>query len=117
MILGTAIYQTARGVLIGLEEMSLQSFVNVLYSLIKTILGPALILLGYGVIGASFGYGIPYLISGLAACIVIFIKLRGTAKIVLPTIHDFKDIFIIETLQTTYKGFNIHLFIMAGDDK
>jgi len=91
-VLASAILSTATGVLIGLERMTQQSFVNIFYSLIKTILGPALIFMGYGLIGASFGYSIPYLLAGLFAVILVYVNLRRTSKLVFPVFDDFMSL-------------------------
>ena len=40
IVLATAINSTATGVLVGLERMTQHSYVHILYSLLKTILGP-----------------------------------------------------------------------------
>jgi len=91
-VLASAILSTATGVLIGLERMTQQSLVNIFYSLIKTILGPALIFMGYGLIGASFGYSIPYLLAGLFAVILVYVNLRRTSKLVFPVFDDFMSL-------------------------
>jgi O-antigen/teichoic acid export membrane protein len=91
-IFAYAINSTATGVLVGLERMVQRSLVTIVYSLFKTILGPVLIFLGYGLIGASFGYTIPYLLSGLFAVILVYVNLRKNAKTVLPTMDEFRSL-------------------------
>ena len=92
MVIATAINSTATGVLIGLERMAQNSYVTILYSLLKTILGPTLIFLGFGVIGASYGTSIPYLLAGLFAVFLVYINLGKIGKTVFPTINDFKNL-------------------------
>ena len=92
IVLATAINTTATGVLVGLERMAQNSYVTILYSLLKTVLGPALIFLGYGIIGASYGTSIPYLLSGLFASSLVYINLGKRMKTVTPSINDFRNL-------------------------
>jgi O-antigen/teichoic acid export membrane protein len=89
MVLSQATYTTASGVLVGLEKMTQRSLVNIFYSLLKTIIGPALVFLGYGIIGASIGYSVPFFLSGLFA--MVYVNLKGV-KTVIPHIDDFRSL-------------------------
>jgi O-antigen/teichoic acid export membrane protein len=92
LVFGQAIYSTATGVLVGLEKMTQRSLVNIFHSLVKTILGPALIFLGYGIIGASIGNSIPYIMSGIFALFLVYMNLYKTAKTDIPKLNDFKSL-------------------------
>ncbi len=65
-------YTTSLAIFAGYEQMGRRAMVNVTQSIIKALLSPMLILLGYGVTGAVLGHVVSFMIGGsLAALLVI----------------------------------------------
>jgi O-antigen/teichoic acid export membrane protein len=85
IILGQALVNTATAAFTGLEKMHLNSAMVVSQSIIKTILAPALVLLGLGLYGAVIGNTVAYLITAL-----IGILLVGTIYRNLPSLASNK---------------------------
>lgn len=77
-ILGQALFTTSTAVLVGFEKMAQRSLANITYSILKSIIGPALVYLGYNVVGAAYGYSIPHLITGIFGVILVYLNLTKT---------------------------------------
>jgi O-antigen/teichoic acid export membrane protein len=60
--------------------MGLRSLINIIYSTLKTIIGPTLVFLGFGVIGAAYGISLPLIISGIIGLLAVFLHLRTLPK-------------------------------------
>jgi O-antigen/teichoic acid export membrane protein len=81
-IFGGSLLAASQSSFIGYERMDLNSFILICQAIIKTAVGPALVILGYGVIGASYGYTFASLFGGLIGIVTlyfaVFRKLRKT---------------------------------------
>jgi stage V sporulation protein B len=67
-----ALYTTSLAIFAGYEQMGRRSIVNATQSVIKALLSPILILLGYGVTGAILGHVVSFILGGsLAALLAI----------------------------------------------
>ena len=73
-IFAHALVNMSYAVFVGYERMVLRSLTNITYSILKSVLAPLLVLLGYGAFGAAIGNTAPLLISGLIGlALVMFI--------------------------------------------
>jgi len=77
-ILAQNMFSTAQSIFTGFERMELQSYATILFAVLKTLIGPLLIWLGYGPVGAIIGLTLPYIVAGFAGVLlVIFLLIRG----------------------------------------
>ena len=74
-IFAGAIASAASGVFVGFERMKMNSFVLVLQSIVKTALGPLLIVLGFGVLGAVAAAMISVLAGGVISILIVYYTL------------------------------------------
>jgi O-antigen/teichoic acid export membrane protein len=79
-IFGGSLLNASQSSFIGFEKMGLSSFTLICQAIVKTAVGPVLVILGYGVIGASVGYTAASLFAGLIGIttlyFAVFRKLR-----------------------------------------
>jgi len=71
-IIGQAIMTYSFGVTVGYERMDLRSIQSFAYSVLKSIISPILVFIGYGTLGAIIGHTSPILISGLLGLVFIW---------------------------------------------
>ncbi len=83
---------SAIGTIIVARLLGSTSFGLIAIATIPVNIARALIFLGYGLIGASYGRSIPFLLSGLFAAFLVYINLGTKVKTVIPTIDDFKNL-------------------------
>ena len=76
-IISQAIISLSYGITVGYERMALRSYVQILYSFLKSLISPFLVLLGYGIMGAVYGDVGPYLLSALLGIGFIAILYRS----------------------------------------
>jgi O-antigen/teichoic acid export membrane protein len=83
-IFGGSLLNAAQSSFIGFERMGLNSFTLICQAIVKTVVGPVLVILGYGVIGASIGYTAASLFAGLIGITTLYFtvlrKLRKMEK-------------------------------------
>jgi O-antigen/teichoic acid export membrane protein len=104
-ILFHTLYVTSLAIFAGYERMGRRAIVNVAQSVIKAILSPILIILGFGVTGAILGHVVSFMIGGsLAALLAI-----KTSNIQAPSVIQ-KNIGYQEVL-TMMTRFGIPIFI------
>jgi stage V sporulation protein B len=71
-IFGGSFLAAAQSSFIGYERMGLNSFTLICQAIVKTAVGPALVILGYGVMGASIGYTVASLFGGLIGIAILY---------------------------------------------
>jgi O-antigen/teichoic acid export membrane protein len=74
-IFAGAIASASSGIFIGFERMKLNSAVQVLQSIVKTALGPLLIVLGFGVFGAVTAATVAVLAGGIISIVIVYYAL------------------------------------------
>jgi O-antigen/teichoic acid export membrane protein len=74
-IFAGAIASAASGIFVGFERMKLNSAVQVLQSIVKTALGPLLIVLGFGVFGAVTAATVAVLAGGVISIVIVYYAL------------------------------------------
>lgn len=79
-IIGRALLFTSYGITEGYERMELRGALRVIYTFLKSILSPFLVLLGFGVIGGVLGEVGPILTTGLIGLVIIFILYRSEPR-------------------------------------
>jgi stage V sporulation protein B len=77
-ILAQNMLSTTQSIFIGFERMELQSYTTILYAILKTLLGPVLIWLGYGPLGAIIGLTLPYIVAAsFGMLFIVILIMRG----------------------------------------
>ncbi|TFH15973.1 hypothetical protein E4H04_07410 [Candidatus Bathyarchaeota archaeon] len=74
--LAQALFTTTASVLVGFERMDHRNVLSIISSILKSIISPVLVYLGYGLVGAAIGNNIPILFAGLTGIILIIINLK-----------------------------------------
>ena len=70
-----AILAAAGGIFVGFERMKLNSFTQILQAIVKTALGPFLIVLGFGVLGAVYAALSSILAGSVVAILIVYFSL------------------------------------------
>jgi O-antigen/teichoic acid export membrane protein len=76
-VLAQSLLNTSYAVFVGYERMGIRSIVSMLYSVLKSVIGPVLVFLGYGVVGAAYGHTLPYYATGIVAVFLVILLSRG----------------------------------------
>jgi O-antigen/teichoic acid export membrane protein len=71
-IFGGSLLNAAQSSFIGFERMGLNSFTLICQAIVKTAVGPILVILGYSAIGASVGYTAASLFAGLIGITTLY---------------------------------------------
>ena len=71
-IFAGALVAAAGGVFTGFERMKLNSLTQILQAIVKTTLGPLLIVLGFGVLGAIYAASISIVAGAVAAILLVY---------------------------------------------
>jgi len=71
-IFGGSLLNASQSSFIGFERMELNSFTLICQAIVKTAVGPVLVILGYGVIGASVGYAAASMFGGLIGVMTLY---------------------------------------------
>jgi O-antigen/teichoic acid export membrane protein len=71
-ILGGSLFAAAQSSFIGFERMELSSFTVICQSILKTAVGPLLVILGFGVLGAVVGYTVSFLAEGIIGIAILY---------------------------------------------
>jgi O-antigen/teichoic acid export membrane protein len=80
-ILSGSLLAAAQNSFIGYERMNLNSFTLICQAIVKTAVGPVLVLLGYGIFGAVMGYIMGFIAAGLIGIATLYlIVYRPLAK-------------------------------------
>jgi O-antigen/teichoic acid export membrane protein len=83
-IFGGSLLTASQASFIGFEKMGINSFTVICQAIVKTAVGPVLVLLGYGVLGAVLGYTTSFLLAGLIGLATLYFaflrKLRKADK-------------------------------------
>ena len=80
-IFAGALASAASGIFVGFERMKLNSFTQILQAIVKTALGPLLIVLGFGVLGAIYAAMVSVVAGAvISIAIVYFVLFRPLRK-------------------------------------
>ncbi len=79
-ILTGALMNTASAAFTGLEKMHLNSIMLVVQSIVKTALILALVILGFGTLGAVVGFSAGVLVAGVTGVLLIYVMYRALPK-------------------------------------
>jgi O-antigen/teichoic acid export membrane protein len=74
-IFASSLVSASSSIFVGFEKMKLNSFAQILQSIIKTALGPMLVFLGFSVWGAVIGTVVSILIGGLTGILLVYFVL------------------------------------------
>jgi O-antigen/teichoic acid export membrane protein len=76
-ILVNALFTIAQSAFTGFERMELNNVTLIVQAVVKVVLISALVLLGYGLIGAMFGYVVSFLVAGVVGTLLLWSFCRG----------------------------------------
>src|SRR5665647_1242615 len=79
-ILTGALLNTASAAFTGLEKMHLNSIMLVVQSLVKTALILALVILGFGTLGAVIGFSVGVIVAGVTGVLLVYVMYRALPK-------------------------------------
>jgi len=79
-IISGSLLTASQSCFIGFERMGLNSFTVICQSIVKTLVGPLLVLFGYGVLGAVLGYTVSFLATGIISLGVLYVALFRPLK-------------------------------------
>jgi O-antigen/teichoic acid export membrane protein len=92
-IFAGAVLAAATSIFVGFENMKLNSFTVVCQAIVKTAVGPILVLVGYGVFGAIIGAAVSYVAAAaIGAAAVYFIFVRSLRKAKVGKCHIYQTI-------------------------
>jgi stage V sporulation protein B len=74
-IFAGAIIAAAGAIFVGFEKMMLNSLTTILQSVIKTAIGPLLVILGFSVLGAIIGTAVSFLAGGAIGIALVYVVL------------------------------------------
>jgi O-antigen/teichoic acid export membrane protein len=93
-VIAQSILGVSSSVLIGLEKMTQRSILTILVSSLKSFIGPLLVYLGYGVLGAAYGQSTPIIITALFSLLMIYLNLQKIVTSYKLYYEDFKSLII-----------------------
>jgi len=76
-VIGQSIITTAWAIILGYERMTLKSFNIIVLSVLKSLVGPVLVYLGYGPLGAVLGEAAPLVFSSLLGLAFVYLLWRN----------------------------------------
>jgi O-antigen/teichoic acid export membrane protein len=97
-ILSGSLLAAAQSSFIGYERMNLNSFTVICQAIVKTAVGPVLVLLGYGILGATLGFTLSFIAAGLIGVGTLYLVLYRPLSKRRKAKHS-----IIETLKPMLK--------------
>lgn len=74
-IFSGAFLAVAQSSFVGFERMKLNSLTLICQALVKTAIGPILVIFGYGVLGAVLGYTLSFFIAGIIGLSILYFLL------------------------------------------
>jgi O-antigen/teichoic acid export membrane protein len=91
-ILGQGLLSTVQAILVGYEKMGLRSIAQIVYSVIRGVIGVALILIGMGPLGAIISYTASLLISGLVGILFVLLYIQLKKDGIGPNLETLKTL-------------------------
>jgi len=79
-IISGSLLTVSQSCFVGFERMELNSSVVICQSIVKTTVGPLLVLFGYGVLGAVLGYTVSFLAAGIIGVVLLYVTLFRPLK-------------------------------------
>lgn len=76
-IFGGAVFAAGSGIFLGFERMKLNSLTQIFQAVVKTALGPLLIVVGFGVLGAIYAAMASIVVGGVIAIVIVYFSLFG----------------------------------------
>lgn len=78
-LLSQALMTTCQSIFIAFDKMELHSLTNLTFSILKSIISPILVIVGYGVFGATVGSTLSYIVTtSICISIIWSLALRGS---------------------------------------
>ena len=84
-VIGQALLNATNAVFIGYMRVQLQNVTLIIYSILKGVISSALVILGFGLAGATVGHVASYLIAGTVALIIALTIVRRGGRMAYPS--------------------------------
>jgi stage V sporulation protein B len=97
-VLGGALLTAAQSAFVGYERMELNSIALIIQSVLKTVLAPLLIVLGFGAFGAVLGSTVAALAAGLISIVIFYLALYRNLR----RLED-EELEVARTVKTMFK--------------
>lgn len=85
-----ALINAASGIFVGFENMKLNGFTQILQAAVKTALGPLLIVIGFGVLGAIYAAMASFVAGGVVSILIVYFVLYRPLRKCNTSKCDFK---------------------------
>ncbi len=95
IILGQALVNTATSAFTGVEKMHLNSVMVVSQSIIKTVVGPALVIVGLSLYGAVWGYTVAYLVTAVIGIFLVWTIWKSLPGLVSKKLDILKNVKVL----------------------
>ena len=79
-IFSGSLLTAAQSSFVGFERMEFQSLTLIFQAVIKSVLAPLLVLLGFGALGAVLGYTLSFLVAGIIGSAILYLLLFRNLK-------------------------------------
>ena len=121
-IFAGAILTASQSSFVGFERMELNSLTSVYQAIVKSVISPVLVFIGYSALGAVLGYTISFLAAGLIGLIILYLtifkklKAKNPPKSSLPkTLGKMLRYGVPLSISSTLTGFlpQFYAFLMA----
>jgi O-antigen/teichoic acid export membrane protein len=121
-IIAGSLLTASQGVFVGFERMELNSLTLVCNAIVKTIIGPILVFLGYSVLGAVVGYSLGFVAAGIIGVTTFYFVLyrplrkKGTKNDTTKTLKIMLNYGVPLFISTILSGIlgAIYLFIVPS---
>ena len=111
VILAQAIFQSSISGLVGWNSMGVASVASILQAVLRASIAPALVVFGFGVLGALTGYTAGYLLAGVVATVAFYVYgLRRAVGGLENSIH----VFYADVKEMVAYGFPIYMGSVLG---
>jgi O-antigen/teichoic acid export membrane protein len=120
-IVAGSLLTASQAVFVGFERMELNSFTIICQAIVKTVIGPTLVFLGYSVLGGVIGYALGSVAAGIIGVATFYLALyrplrkKGTHNTTrtLKTMLNYGVPLFISTILSGILG-QIYLFIVPS---
>jgi O-antigen/teichoic acid export membrane protein len=121
-IFAGAILTASQSSFVGFERMELNSLTSVCQAIVKSVISPALVFIGYSALGAVLGYTISFLAAGLIGLVILYLAVFKKLKAKNPSKSSLSETLwkvlrygVPLSISSTLTGFLVqfYAFLMA----
>jgi len=109
-IFSGSLLTAAQSSFVGFERMEFHSLILICQAVVKSVLSPLLVLLGFGALGAVFGYTFSFLVAGIVGSTILYFLLFRNLK--RTKINRFEKTKTLKTL--LHYGVPLSIYFIQG---